>query len=235
MGDEVYGMDMLPRTAACAEYAVIDQKRIARKPRNLSHAEAAAVPLAGLTAYQALKMGRVGPATRVLIIGASGGVGTFAVQIARTLGAKVTGVCSGKNADLVKSLGADETIDYTKHDFINDHADYDLVFDVTSYQSLATCSSLLRSGGMYITAIGNLKNVREYLRDNLTKRGQRAGAVVVSSNTRDLEALTTLFEEGRIKPIIQEEFPLERIDEAFALSRTGRSVGKIVISVKGDL
>lgn len=232
IGDEVYGMNMGLRTAACAEYAVINQKRICKKPSNLSYSEAASAPLAALTALQAFQLGEVKDGSKVLIIGASGGVGTFAVQIAKAMGAQVTGVCSGKNTALVKSLGADETIDYTERDFINDESDFDTVFDATAYQSLSSCSSLMNENGIYVSTGGNGTALLELVRDTIIPSTQKAKSVWVDANPSDLATLKDYFEQGKIKPIIDSEYGLEDIEQAYARSKTGRSVGKIVINIK---
>jgi NADPH:quinone reductase-like Zn-dependent oxidoreductase/pimeloyl-ACP methyl ester carboxylesterase len=231
VGDEVYGMDMRLRTAACPEFAKIDQKCIAHKPSNLSFSEAASAPLAALTALQALQIGRVKEGSKVLVIGASGGVGTFAVQIAKAMGAKVTGVCSGRNTALVTKIGADAVFDYTREDYIGGTNDFDMVFDATSYESLSSCSSLMNNQGIFVSTGGNGKAIFESYWAQIVRSKQNAKNVWVNPNTLDLEILKAYFEQGLIKPIIDSEFPFEELDQAYARSRTGRAVGKIVINI----
>lgn len=236
VGDEVYGMDMRLRTAAAAEYAVIAQKRVARKPKNLSFSEAAAVPLAALTALQSLHLGQVGPGTKLLVIGASGGVGTFAVQIAKALGAEVTGVCSHRNVALVEELGADQVIDYTKGDYLSQEMDFDVIFDATSYESLQSAASLLKDGGVFITTGGHGPAYARLMLANLPFRSRKDGKkfknMFVESHTRDLDTLRQLIEEGRVKPVIDSQYPLEEIQKAYERSKTGRARGKIVVNVR---
>lgn len=231
VGDKVYGMDMRLRTAAAAEYAVINTKRIAIKPNNISHTAAAVVPLAALTAYQAYLKGNLREGQRVLIIGASGGVGTFAVQIAKAMGAEVTAVCSGRNTELVKSLGADHLIDYTKEEFQNRDESFDMVFDVTSYETPQSCASLLRDGGVFITTMGYLKPIVFTGLSKLSLGGKKAKIVMVESYTNHLDAIRTMIEAGDVKPIIDSEFALTEIDQAYERSKSGRARGKIAINV----
>ncbi len=232
IGDAVFGMDMHPRTAACAEFARIDAHCIARKPNNLSFSEAAACPLAGLTALQGLRLGQVKTGSKVLIIGASGGVGTFAVQLAKAMGAQVTGVCSGKNIALVRKLGADQVIDYQQEDITQRQDNFDLVFDVTSHQSLASCTHLLRSGGIFVSTGGNAHAIVSTLRDRMLHRRQHAQGVWVSPNTADLNALANFIEQGTVVPVIDSQFPLHQVNTAYQRNRTGHCVGKVVIAVK---
>ncbi|PCJ18853.1 MAG: alcohol dehydrogenase [Gammaproteobacteria bacterium] len=232
VGDKVYGMNMGLRTAACAEYAVISQDHIARMPKSLSYIEAGSVPLAGLTALQGLRVGKIKPESKVLIIGASGGVGTFAVQIAKALGAEVTGVCSDRNVALVKGLGADEVIDYTSRDYLAEENDFDLVFDTTSYYSLSTCSSLLGEQGIYVTTVGYGKAYLKLFKDNFFSAKQKAKFILVNSNTKDLDALREYSENGQLKPVLDGEYAIEEIHQAYARSKTGRAVGKIAVRVR---
>ena len=232
VGDEVYGMNMRLKTTACAEYALIGQKYISRKPANISFEEAASVPLAAQTALQAFQMGGLKQGDKVLIIGASGGVGTFAVQIAKAMGATVTGVSSGRNTDLVTRLGADQVIDYTKEDYQYGENDFDMVFDATSYESLSSCSSLLKSDGIYVTTGGNGTAHLNLIKDKLLYRKQKSRVVIVDSIAKDLETLTGFIEKDQVKPILDGEYPMEQIHQAYLRSKTGRAVGKIVINIK---
>jgi NADPH:quinone reductase-like Zn-dependent oxidoreductase len=232
IGDAVYGMDMRLRTAACAEYAVIAQQRIAHKPANISFAEAASVPLAALTALQAFYLGKVEPGSKVMVIGASGGVGTFAVQIAKAMGAEVTGVCSGRNTELVASLGADHLIDYTRQDYLGTYSDFDMVFDATAYESLDSCSSLLKEDGIFISTAGHGKALFNLVKARLSSSRQTARPVWVESHTRDLETLRAYIEAGTVRPVVDSEYSLESIGDAYARSKTGRSRGKVVINIR---
>lgn len=232
IGDAVYGMDMRLRTASLAEQARIDQRRIAKKPTSLSFSEAASMPLAALTALQGLCKGKAKAGSTVLIIGASGGVGCFAVQIAKAMGAHVTGVCSGRNSEFVLSLGADEVIDYTTGDYRQQARPFDLVFDVTSYETPLTCSKLMAKHGYFISTGGNGKSM--FSTPFYRLLGKNAGTVVVESYRKDLEELAALVEGGKLKPIIDSQFPLSESEHAYARSRTGRSRGKIVINVIAD-
>ncbi|MBL4682457.1 MAG: NAD(P)-dependent alcohol dehydrogenase [Pseudomonadales bacterium] len=220
------------RTAACAEYAKISQRCIAHKPATLTFSEAASVPLAALTALQAFYIGKLTEGSRLLIIGASGGVGTFAVQIARAMGAKVTGVCSSKNAELVTSLGAAEVIDYTTQDYLNKENDFDMIFDATSFEGFISCSSLMKDDGVFVTTVGNGKAFLDLFKAQLSRGGQKAKSVFVQARTKDLETLTRFIEDGKVKPVLDSEYPLAKIDDAFARSKTGRARGKIVINIK---
>ena len=229
VGDEVYGMDMRLRTASLAEQTLINQRRIAKKPASLSFEQAASMPLAAQTALQGLRKGKAKAGSRVLIIGASGGVGTFAVQIAKVMGCHVTGVCSGRNASFVKQLGADETIDYTQGDYRDSVGPFDLVFDVTSYESPRTCARLIADNGWFISTGGD---ARAMLGTPLYRLlGKNAASVVVESWREDLDTLTDMVEQGQLKPIIDSEFALAEADDAYHRNRGGRCRGKVVIRV----
>ncbi|MES1929029.1 alcohol dehydrogenase [Salinisphaera dokdonensis CL-ES53] len=229
VGDRVYGMDMRLRTASLAEYAVIDQRRIAHMPANATFAEAAAVPLAGQTALQALRKG----GSSVLIIGASGGVGTYAVQIAKQLGCHVTGVCSTRNIDLVRSLGADAVIDYTAGDYRQPkgpHARaFDLVFDVTSFETPASCAALLAPDGYFVSTMGHARGMA----GTLLARRRNASLIRVESWTADLETIGHWMAAGAVCSVIDSTFGLAETQQAYDRSRTGRARGKIVIEVAG--
>ena len=232
IGDAVYGMDMRLRTNACAEFAIIDQRRVALKPANLSHEQAAAVPLAAQTAVQAFRKANVGAGTRLLIIGASGGVGTFAVQIGKALGAEVTGVCSSRNVDMVRKLGADAVIDYTAENYLTREADFDVVFDATSHESPDSCEGLLKPGGIFVSTGGYAHAYLNVARRKLLRRAVQAKLVVVESWQQDLETLTQWIEAGRVTPVIDSLYPMAALDEAYQHSKTGRARGKIVIQVE---
>lgn len=233
--DRVYGMDMRLRTAALAERAVIDLCRVALMPANLSFEQAASVPLAALTALQGLRKGKAQAGSKVLIIGASGGVGTFAVQVAKAMGCQVTGVCSGRNAELVKSLGADAVIDYTQGDYRQTSGEFDVVFDVTSYETPKSCKALMGQRGYFISTAGQ---ANAYLGMASAKLGlfsqvnePRAQFIFVESYTRDLDTLRAWIEAGQVKPVIDSVFDFEHTDDAYARSKSGRARGKVVVKL----
>ncbi|KYZ85928.1 NAD(P)-dependent alcohol dehydrogenase [Alloalcanivorax xenomutans] len=229
VGDAVYGMDMNLRTASLAERTRIKQTCIARKPASLSFRQAAAMPLAALTALQGLRKGRARAGGKVLIIGASGGVGTFAVQIARALGVRVTGVCSGRNTDFVRNLGADEVIDYTLGDYRHGAGTFDLVFDVAANESPRGCVDLIAPGGWFISTGGH---ARSMLGTSIYRMlGRNAANIMVAPRRKDLEILSALVDEGKLRPVIDSEFDLADIEQAYQRSRTGRCRGKVVIGV----
>ena len=232
IGDAVYGMDMRLRTASLAEQALIARKRIARKPETLSFGEAAAMPLAAQTALQGLRKGRAGEGGRVLIIGASGGVGTFAVQIARAQGMHVTGVCSGRNADFVRELGAHEVLDDTVGDYRKSAGPFDMIFDVTSHESPLKCAAMMTPEAWFISTGGDFRSMlgTPFYR----VFGKNAASVVVESWTRDLETLASLVDKRELKPVIDSEFDLQDSEEAYRRSRAGRCRGKVVIHVMPD-
>lgn len=230
VGDKVYGMDMRLRTASLAEEAVIHQNCIAPMPNNLSYKEAAAMPLAALTALQGLRLGNTQEGTNVLLIGASGGVGTYAVQIAKALGARVTAVCSGRNTELVKELGADKTIDYTVDDFRESAGPFDVVFDIASYDTPRSCSKLMGDQGIFISTFGHAPG----LVSTALPLNRRVKNVTVKSRRKDLETLKSMAESGLLRSIIDSEFPLEKSQAAYERSRTGRAQGKIVIIVRQE-
>lgn len=231
VGDEIYGMDMRLRTSACAEYAKIATKRIARKPANISHIEAGVAPLAALTALQGFKTANLEKGQRILIIGASGGVGTYAVQIARAWGAEVTAVCSYRNVDLVRSLGADYVIDYTKVDFTNNEDTFDVIFDATSYESAKTCASLMKESGIFVTTFGQSRGLSSAIISRILPVKHKTRSVTVESHTDDLNELRALFEKGALETILDSEFSFDDIDQAYQRSMGGRARGKIAIKV----
>lgn len=233
-GDRVYAM-VRGLFGASAEYAVVDQDVAAPMPENLSYEEAGAVPLAALTAIQGLRgalrdlphdcdeaLGR----RRVLINGASGGVGTFAVQLARIFGAEVTAVCSAKNLELVRGLGADHTLDYAEEDFTRRTSLYDVVFDVVGNKSFTACRQALRPGGIYVTTEPKPKG---FLWQALTFPGENRKARVVLAKTsgRDLTLLKDLFEAGKVRVVMDRVYPMEEAAEAHAYCEAGHVRGKV--------
>ncbi|MDZ8227111.1 NAD(P)-dependent alcohol dehydrogenase [Nostoc sp. ChiVER01] len=228
-GDAIYGSTSFPG-GGYAEFAAIPENLAVLKPTNLNYEEAAAVPLAALTALQALRdQGNIQTGQNVLINGAAGGVGIFAVQIAKALGAQVTGVSSTKNLDLVKSLGADRVIDYTQQDFAKDTAQYDIIFDAVGKRSLSQTKRVLKSNGIYITTLPSPEVLLESVLTAFLP-GQKAKFFFEKPNTKDLLFLKELIEAGKIRVVIDRTYPLQELAAAHSYSETGRVVGKIAIA-----
>lgn len=231
-GDLIYAcMDQLTG-GAYAEYAAVAETAAALKPKNMRHEEAAAIPLAGMTALQALRdEGGFKAGQNVLINGASGGVGTYAVQLAKVLGAStIVGVCSSKNASLVKRLGADLVIDYTKQDFTKDSVKYDVVFDVVGDRSLLECRSVLQPKGIYVTTQPYPGN---YLKSafSVLWPGQRYKVVLLKSKASDLDYLKAQIEAGNVRSVIDKTYSLEQIAKAHTFAEKQRTVGKSVVAI----
>jgi NADPH:quinone reductase-like Zn-dependent oxidoreductase len=228
LGDEIYGNVGIPG-GAYAEYAVVNPKFVAKKPTNISHEEAAALPVAALTSLQALRnQGNLQSGQKLLINGAVGGVGSYAVQIAKALGAEVTGVCSTKNLELAKSLGSDFTIDYTQQDFTLDPIQYDIIFDAVGKSSFSHCKAVLKPNGVYITTV---PSPEIFIQTVFTAflPGQKAKFIIESPNTQDLLYLNSLIETGRMRSLIDRTYPLQDLAQAHAYSESERAVGKIAI------
>jgi len=229
-GDQIYA-NLGFSGGAYAELAAVSEKFAALKPNNITYEQAAVVPGAALTALQALRdQGQLKAGQTVLINGASGGVGSFAVQIANVLGVEVTGVCSTKNLELVKSLGANSVIDYTQQDFTQDTARYDIIFDAVAKQSFSTCKNVLKLNGVYVTT---LPNNDYFVMSVLTTLipGKKAKLVFEKTNTQDLVYLKELIEVSKIRPVIDCTYPLREVAAAHAYSETEHAVGKIAIAV----
>ena len=240
-GDQVFGMQTpLGRMGSYAEYMAIAERALARKPDRVSHEEAAAAPCAALTAFGALvEIGRIGSGSHVLIVGASGGVGSYAVQIAKTRGATVTAVTSTSNVALVQSLGADKVIDYKAERFTNVIQEQDIVFDTIGRESLASCRSVLAPGGRYVTTIPSGRTAAESVTSRLSRffsagRTPSAHVVLVRANGKQLERIAALMEQRRIRSIIDTVYPLHDAKKAHEKSRSWRTRGKLVLSVRTD-
>jgi NADPH:quinone reductase-like Zn-dependent oxidoreductase len=228
-GDEVFGQCH----GSCAEYACADPARIALKPSGLTFEQAAAVPTSGCTALQGLRdHGKVQPGQRVLINGASGGVGTFAVQIAKALGAEVTGVCSTRNVEAVESVGADHVIDYTQEDFTQGGPRYDVIMDNVASHSLSEARRALTPDGIHVPSSGHA-GMGWITAASLTApfARQQGRPFVASTNSADLAVLAELIGSGKVAPVIDRTFELSGTAHAFAYLDEGHARGKVVISV----
>ena len=234
-GDEVFGTC----NGAFAEYATARADKIAPKPVNLSFEQAASVPITGTTALQALRnVGRVQPGQRVLIIGAAGGVGSFAVQIAKAFGAHVTGVCSTKQIDLVRTIGADDVIDYTRDDFAQMAPRYDLILDIAGARSLSHLRRALAPQGTLVIVGGEgggrwFGGIDRQLRAHMLSPfvSQKLGTFVSRENGEDLIVLKELIEAGKVTPVIDRTYPLNEVPEAIRHVEEGHARGKVVITV----
>lgn len=234
-GDAVWGMIQGWRGGAQAEYVAVRGFEVARRPPSLTAEQAAGVPLAALTALQSLRdLGRLKPGGRVLVNGASGGVGTFAVQIAHLLGAHVTAVCQAHNHDLVRGLGADGAIDYKQQAILDLDDRFDLFFDVFGNYSFGRVRHLLRRGGRYITTVPNFTNYREALLRHPGGPGlpgKKAAVVVVQANHADLETVGQWVEAGHLRAVIDATYALADIQQVHAHLGRKRTRGKVLIQV----
>src|SRR6059058_1093907 len=238
-GDEVFG----GRDGAFAEYVCPRADRaVTLKPANITFEQAASVNIAAITALQGVRdKGKVQPGQRVLINGASGGVGTFAVQIAKSMGADVTGVCSTRNLDMVRSLGADHVIDYTKEDFTKGDQRYDVILDNVANHSLSECRRVLNPDGRYVLIGGGGVNESRWLGPGLTHAfkamflskfvSQKMGMMLAELNQKDLAAMADLMQSGKVTPVIDRTYNLSELPQAIQYLEQGHARGKVVISV----
>src|SRR5271166_4645683 len=234
-GDEVFGIG----TGAFAEYARAPENKLAPRPASLSFEQAAVVGVSGLTALQGLRdRGRVGPGQKVLIIGASGGVGTFAVQLAKAFGAEVTGVCSTAKTGLVRSVGADHVIDYTRDDFADAQRRYDVILDIGGNRRLSHLRRALTARGRLVIVGGENGGRwlggtdRQFRAVRLSPLvSQKLGTFIASENAGDLEVLRVLIESGKITPAIDRTYPLSQTPAAIRHVQEGRARGKVVITI----
>ena len=231
-GDTVYALLNLLGGGAYAEYINVPESLAARRPENISCEEAAAVPLVGQAVLQALRdLGHIRKGMSVLINGASGGVGTFAVQVANSFGATVTAVGPADSLDLLRSLGADRVIDYKRRDFTADKNSYDIIFDVVAKSSFWKCSKALKRGGVYIVTNPSASLFPAMARTLLP--GKKAKLLVTSPKADDLAYITGLIESGTLRPVIDKKFPLAQAAEAHRYSEQGKARGKIVVTIPG--
>ncbi|MFL6211761.1 MAG: NAD(P)-dependent alcohol dehydrogenase [Pyrinomonadaceae bacterium] len=226
---------------AFAEYAIASQSALVMKPDNASFEQAAAVPLAGLTALQGLRdKGKIQPQQKILINGAAGGVGTFAVQIAKSFGAEVTGVCSTRNVEMVRSIGADHVIDYTREDFTKSGQHYDLIFDLVANHSFSARRRVLNPKGIYIGAgiVGLGGSMVRLLAHQITELvlsrfvSQKFVTFMTKLSKEDLVIISELIEAGRVTPVIDRCYSLSEVPDAIRYLEDGHARGKVVVTIE---
>ncbi len=235
-GDAVFGDLSGSGWGGLAEYVTAPESVLVRKPANISFAEAAAVPMAAVTALQGLRKGQIQAGQKVLINGASGGVGSFAVQIAKSFGVEVTAVCSTSKLDMARSLGADHVIDYTQENFTENGQQYDLILAANGHHSLSDYQRALTPKGFYICTGGTMKQIfQSMLLGPLKSRGgQTFGNLAAHTNQDDLFTLSQLLEDGKVVPVIDHCYPLAEAAEAFRFLGEKHAKGKIVVTVAQD-
>ena len=235
-GDEVFGDLSACGFGAFAEYVSVPEEALVLKPANISFEEAAAVPQAALTALQGLRdKGQIQKGQKVLIHGAGGGVGTFAVQIAKSFGAEVTAVCSTRNVDIVRSIGADHVIDYTQEDFTQNGQRYDLILAVNGYHSISAYKHALNPEGVYVMTGGSNAQMFQamLLGPVISRTGrQKMGNSAHKPNQKDLIFMKELLEASKVKPVIDRRYPLGETAEAIRYLEEGHAKGKVVITVE---
>lgn len=232
-GDQVFayiGMKM----GANAEYLCMPEDgTVGLKPDNMSFEEAAAVPYGGIMALSLLRKANIQPGQKVLINGASGGIGSIAVQLAKSYGAEVTGVCGTPRLEYVRSLGADKTIDYTKEDFTQNGETYDLIFDILGRSSFSRCKGSLTEHGIYLLASFKMDKVFQMLRTSISG-SKKAICALASEKQEDMILLKELVEQGKIKTIIDRTYPLEQAAEAHRYFEQGHKKGHVIITIPHD-
>jgi NADPH:quinone reductase-like Zn-dependent oxidoreductase len=227
-GDKVFGTC----SGAFAEYVCTSEKGLVKKPDNLTFEQAAAVPIAAFTALQGIRdTGQVSPGQKVLINGASGGVGTFAVQIAKFFGAEVTGVCSTRNVDMVRSIGADNVVDYSKEDFTQGGNQYDLILDMVGNRSLSKCRRILSPNGILVIVGGPMNRA---LRANVMSRfvSQKMSMFMAVRSKKDLIVIQDLLASGKVTPVIDRRYSLSNLPQAIHYVEEGHARGKVVITME---
>ena len=235
VGDEVFGSC----AASVAEYVCAKESALVKKPERVTFEQAAAIPIAGYTAFQALRKLEVQPGQKVLVNGASGGVGTFAVQIAKSLGAEVTGVCSAANVEMLLSIGADKVIDYTQEDFTKGEERYDFIFDCISNKSLAECRGVLTPNGKCmmvgaphdVTMLEIISSLTGTVLSNLFHQ-QKALTFMAKLNQADLMLLAEMVARGQVTPVIDRTYALADTPEAVRYLKAGHARGKVVVLVQ---
>jgi NADPH:quinone reductase-like Zn-dependent oxidoreductase len=236
VGDELFG-DISTAFGGFAEFACAPESILVKKPASLSFEQAAAVPMAAVTALQGLRKGGIQSGQQVAIVGASGGVGTFAVQIAQALGARVTAIASSNKIQLLRSLGVERVIDYTREDFTQTGQYYDLILAVNGYRPLAAYRRTLKPQGTYVMAGGKGKQLTEAIVFGplVSRRGgQTVTSFVASPSADDLAFVASLLEAGKVVPVIERTYPLEETAEAVRYVGAGHAAGKVVISIQTE-
>ena len=236
-GDEVFGDCSASGFGAFAEYVSVPENALAAKPARATFEQAAAVPMAGLVALQGLRLGKIQPGFKVLIVGASGGNGTFAVQIAKSFGAEVTGVCSTRNLELVRSIGADHVIDYTKEDFSRGDTLYELILATAGYRPLSAYRRALSPNGTYVVTGGTMAQIIQP--EFASARNSGAGGQTLTTlshepKQEDLVFMKELLEVGKVVPVIDRCYPLHETAQALAYYGQGHARGKVVIAVANE-
>lgn len=232
VGDEVFGDLSGCGWGGFAEYVSVPEYALALKPTNITFEEAAATPMAGVTALQGLRdKGKIQSGQKVLIYGASGGVGTFAVQIAKSFGAEVTGVCSTRNVEILRSIGADHVIDYTKENFPQDEKCYDLILGVNGSNPISAYKRLLKPNGNFVHVGGSESQYFQSLFLGPFTSGKKISTLLQRANQKDLNDMKELLETSEVKPIIDKRYKLSEITEAFKYFQEGHAQGKVVITV----
>jgi NADPH:quinone reductase-like Zn-dependent oxidoreductase len=237
-GDQVFGTgrdkSLRSKRGTFAEWVAARENALVKKPGNVTFEQAAGIPVAGLTALQGLRdHGRLQRGHKVLINGASGGIGTFAVQIAKAFGAEVTGVCSTRNVDMVKGIGADHVIDYTRENFASGPGRYDLILDIVGSQPWSACRRMLSDNGRYVVAGGPPKRaIPLLLREPFTKG--KLVTFVARTSVADMEVMRKLIEEGKLKPVVDRTYTLEQTADAIRYVAEGHTRGKVVIAVSAE-
>jgi NADPH:quinone reductase-like Zn-dependent oxidoreductase len=231
-GDEVYGRLTNRFGGAFAEYALAAESTLACKPRNLDHIHASGIPLAGQTALQALRdKAGLRPGKHVMVIGAAGGVGHFALQIAKHYGAETTAVCSSGHEELLRMLGPDHHIDYRNVNYMEGPERYDVIFDAAGIESFMTCKKILKNKGIYISTLPRPKILLHKL-ISLFTAGKKAKTLLQRSSGRDLEMLSDMAENGSLQVIIDSVHPLEKVSEAHRRAEEYSTDGKIIVRIR---
>jgi NADPH:quinone reductase-like Zn-dependent oxidoreductase len=231
VGDAVYGMQGLAM-GAYATHLVVSEKIVAAMPASLSFEEAAALPMTSLTSLQALRdVARIQPDQKLLVNGASGGVGSSAVQLGKILGAEVTGVCSARNVDLVRSLGADHVIDYGEASFEKGDVSYDVIYDCVGNKTFAECQRVLTERGVFVTVTTNAVRVLTGAAQNLFRKKRDTQVFIAIPSASNLAWIAERVAEGRYRPVLDRRFPLAEVRAAHEYSETGRARGKITLEM----
>jgi NADPH:quinone reductase-like Zn-dependent oxidoreductase len=236
-GDEVFGSTFESGLGSFAEYLCVEEETVALKPTNISFEEAAAVPVAAFTALQGLRdTGQIRSGQKVLVNGAAGGVGTYAVQIAKSYGTEVTGVCSTRNLDMVRSIGADHVIDYTREDFTRNGKQYDLIYDAVGNRSVSDYKRALKPNGICaIAGFTALPRLFEHIIVGawVSRGSQKIGLMgTAKANKKDLLVIKELLESGKVKSVIDRRYPLSETADAIRYLEEGHARGKVIVCVE---